>query len=278
MKVSIITINYNNADGLQKTIDSVSSQTSNDYEFIIIDGGSSDGSKKIIIQNKDIINYWLSEPDKGIYNAMNKGISVANGDYCIFINSGDCFYDNEVIRKFICLNPQEDIVIGAVHSSLTDKKLFEPPQRDISFYYLYSSTIPHQGSFIKTNLQKKHLYDESLRIVADWLFFYQAIIIDNCTYKYINLSVAKFDTEGISTKNAKTTWEEKQKVLSKLYPNRLLTDYKWLKMSECLTSTLTHKLRNHYRIDKLLYLFGKALLFIFERNYDKQNKLHFHEV
>ena len=127
MNLSIITINYNNLRGLKATVDSVIAQTYKEFEWIIIDGGSTDGGRNVIEQNAQHFTYWCVESDKGIYNAMNKGISVANGDYCIFINSGDCFYDNEVIRKFICLNPQEDIVIGAVHSSLTDKKLFEPP-------------------------------------------------------------------------------------------------------------------------------------------------------
>ncbi|MDR2910496.1 MAG: glycosyltransferase [Bacteroidales bacterium] len=89
MKLSIITINLNNVAGLQKTIESVVKQTFTDYEYIVIDGGSTDGSADIIKQHANKITYWVSEPDKGIYNAMNKGIRVAKGEYCLFLNSGD---------------------------------------------------------------------------------------------------------------------------------------------------------------------------------------------
>ena len=101
MKLSIITINYNNRDGLQKTIDSVVSQTYKNFEWIIIDGGSTDGSKELIEQYQDHCAYWCSEPDKGIYNAMNKGIEKAIGDYSLFLNSGDRLHDDTVIDKIV---------------------------------------------------------------------------------------------------------------------------------------------------------------------------------
>lgn len=99
MKLSIITINFNNEKGLKKTLESVSIQTYKNFEFIIIDGGSTDNSVNIIKEYQPIITYWLSEPDKGIYNAMNKGIAQAHGEYCIFMNSGDTFYDASTIEK-----------------------------------------------------------------------------------------------------------------------------------------------------------------------------------
>ena len=100
MKLSIITINYNNQEGLKKTIESVVSQTMRDFEWIVIDGGSTDGGKEIIEQNKQCLDYWCSEPDKGIYHAMNKGIRASHGDYLMFLNSGDSLYDNKVIERF----------------------------------------------------------------------------------------------------------------------------------------------------------------------------------
>ena len=102
MKYSIITVNYNDAQGLEDTIKSVVSQTYNDYEFIIIDGGSTDDSKYIIEENQSQIDYWVSEPDKGIFNAMNKGILASKGDYLIFMNSGDCFYNEKVLDPQWC--------------------------------------------------------------------------------------------------------------------------------------------------------------------------------
>ena len=100
-KISIITVNYNDREGLKKTIESVINQTWQDFEFIIIDGGSTDGSREVIEQYKDKIDYWISEPDKGIYNAMNKGIKAASGEFLLFLNSGDRLIDKNITEKVI---------------------------------------------------------------------------------------------------------------------------------------------------------------------------------
>ena len=100
MLFSIITINYNNSEGLRQTIDSVVSQTYHEYEYIVIDGGSTDGSVDIIGFFSDKVDYWVSEKDRGIYHAMNKGVAQAHGDYCIFMNSGDSFYNLKSADNF----------------------------------------------------------------------------------------------------------------------------------------------------------------------------------
>ena len=97
MKLSIITVNFNNVEGLRKTAESIVSQTFQDFEWIVIDGGSTDGSKELIEQYSDRIAYWCSEKDSGIYNAMNKGVRYAKGEYINFMNSGDCFADSSVL-------------------------------------------------------------------------------------------------------------------------------------------------------------------------------------
>lgn len=260
MKYSIITINYNNREGLRRTIDSVTTQVFKDYEYIIIDGGSTDGSIDIIKEYATHITYWVSEPDNGIYNAMNKGIKVANGDYCLFLNSGDCLYDNYVIQRFNMHNSDKDIIVGKVFNLQTNSEIFLPPERDISLYHLFTSTVPHQGSLIKTSIQKKNLYDESLKIVADWKFFVQTIIISNCSIEYTNIPISKYDTKGISSVNTKDTRQEKEMVLMKMFPARLLADYQWMKSTECMTLALTPQLKFNYRIDQLLYKIGKFLL------------------
>ena len=260
MKYSVITINYNNVDGLRKTIESVVAQTFNDYEYIVIDGGSSDDSVSVIKKNSDRINYWVSESDGGIYNAMNKGVAHAHGDYCIFMNSGDCFYNAKVLELFSSYNMQEDIVVGKLVSARNGDTLFAPPQREISLYYLYSGTVPHQSSFIKTELLRLYPYDEKLKIVSDWKFFVQAIIMYNCSIRYIDDVVAKFDTEGLSTSNPDKMWREKEQVLTSMFPDRILLDYKVMKASECLTQTITPQLRLHFGIDRLLCRIGKWML------------------
>ena len=118
MKLSVITINYNNRDGLRKTIESVVNQTCRDFEYIIIDGGSTDGSVDVIKQYADRIDYWVSEPDKGIYHAMNKGIAVAHGEYLNFMNSGDCFYESTVVENVLQL---KDMVYITLKNKLKKK-------------------------------------------------------------------------------------------------------------------------------------------------------------
>ena len=123
MRLSIITVNYNNKDGLQKTIDSVISQTFKDFEWIVIDGGSTDGSRELIEKNKNYFSFWCSEHDKGVYNAMNKGIVHAKGEYLNFMNSGDCFVSNKVLEKIFSNDYTNDILYGNVVTFKNNKKM-----------------------------------------------------------------------------------------------------------------------------------------------------------
>ena len=260
MLYSIITINFNNCDGLRRTIESVVNQTNADYEYIVIDGGSTDGSVDVIQKYSDRISYWVSEKDDGIYNAMNKGVRHAHGDYCLFLNSGDSFYDKHVLNKNLLSDNKSDIVVGRLVSDSDGRELFSPPSDDISMYYFYTSTLPHQASFIKTKLLKQYPYDESLKIVSDWKFFVETIIFHHCKVGFIDVPIAKFDMTGISTSNASKTWDEKMKVLRQMFPDRVLEDYKRMKDSECLTQTLTPQLRVNYRLDRYIFSIVRILL------------------
>lgn len=260
MLYSIITINFNNCDGLRRTIESVVNQTNDNYEYIVIDGGSTDGSVDVIQKYSDRISYWVSEKDDGIYNAMNKGVRHAHGDYCLFLNSGDSFYDKHVLNKNLLSDNKSDIVVGRLVSDSDGMELFSPPSDDISMYYFYTSTLPHQASFIKTKLLKQYPYDESLKIVSDWKFFVETIIFHHCKVGFIDVPIAKFDMTGISTSNASKTWDEKMKVLRQMFPDRVLEDYKRMKDSECLTQTLTPQLRVNYRLDRYIFSIVRILL------------------
>ena len=261
MLFSIITINYNNSEGLRQTISSVVSQTYHEYEYIVIDGGSTDGSVDIIGFFSDKVDYWVSEKDRGIYHAMNKGVAQAHGDYCIFMNSGDSFYNNTVLEFVYKSKIREDVVIGNVVINDKDKLISPPPASgEFTFYHLYSGSIPHQGSFIKTELLRKYPYDENLKISSDWKFFVQVLILDNCSIRYIDSYVARYDTDGISASNPVLMRKEKDDVLADLFPPRVLADYKRMKQSECMTQTLTPQLRKYYVIDKSVYNIGRILL------------------
>lgn len=200
MKLSIITINYNNLEGLRRTYESVVSQSCQDFEWIIIDGGSTDGSKEFIEEHQDKFAYWCSEPDKGIYNAMNKGIAKATGEYLQFLNSGDSLVDDKVIEEFLTLDWKEEIITGDmiidgdisnVRPAIEEKKL--------DFDRFYHGTINHSPSYIKKYLFELYgMYDESLRIVSDWKFFMETLGIHNCSYRYWKRNVTSFYTDGIS--------------------------------------------------------------------------------
>lgn len=260
MRYSVITINYNNKEGLCRTIKSVIAQTSSNYEYIIIDGGSTDGSQNVITEYAKYVSYWVSERDNGIYHAMNKGIAQAHGDYCIFMNSGDCFYENTVLETIERSNLIEDIIVGKVFVEKQGVIISPFPKGALTFYHLYSGSIPHQGSFIRSDLLKKYHYDETLKISSDWKFFVQTMILDNCSVRFLDEYVALYDLSGYSSENPELMREEKEIVLKELFPPRILDDYKRMKESECLTQTLTARLRKNYGIDKILYRIGLLLL------------------
>lgn len=137
--LSVITINLNNKFGLIKTIESVRNQTYRNFQFIIIDGGSNDGSIDIIKKFDKHINYWISEPDNGIYNAMNKGIVKSEGKYCIFMNSGDLFADNEVIEYFSNSGLQEDIISGNTFTVRnTNQEIIKAPKNSELTFEFFS--------------------------------------------------------------------------------------------------------------------------------------------
>lgn len=220
MKLSIITINYNNREGLRKTIESVVNQAWNDFEYIIIDGGSTDGSVEVIKEFVDRIDYWVSEPDKGIYNALNKGVAVAKGEYCNFMNSGDCFYSLNTLEKVFSIPATADIICGNTYSDYP-----KIPPKEITFDFMFNGSICHQCAFIRTSLMQKYGYDEKYKIVADRKFFVQALILDNCSYEAIDVDVVKYDITGFSAANPVQSRLEYENVLEELIPERIRIDY-----------------------------------------------------
>lgn len=201
-KLSIITVNLNNKKGLQKTIDSVISQTCQDFEWIIIDGGSIDGSKDLIDKYQDHIDYWVSEPDKGIFNAMNKGIMTSNGEYLLFLNSGDCLYDENVIDKNINLLTDYDIYYGI---EIRDNKLFDNKIRGLldneQILYIFTfSFFPHQSSFFKKSLfYQNGFYNENYSLAADEYFYFKVLILGEATIFGLSSIISIYEGGGVST-------------------------------------------------------------------------------
>jgi glycosyltransferase involved in cell wall biosynthesis len=201
MKVSIITINRNDAVGLKKTLASVIEQTYGNIEYIVIDGASTDNSQDVIQENTSRIHFWISEPDTGIYNAMNKGVARATGDWLIFMNAGDTFVDATIVQQFVDGNHIEDIVFGNQIRVMSDgeQKLWEAPEK-IDFLFFYASGIPHQSTFISKKVFKKiGNYREDFRIYSDWEHAERAVLKYRMTCKSIPITVSIYDKTGISS-------------------------------------------------------------------------------
>lgn len=226
-KLSIITINRNDANGLKKTIDSVISQSGQNFEFIVIDGASQDKSVSIIQDNVEHIDYWVSEEDSGIYNAMNKGMAVAKGEYCLFLNSGDFLYNSSVIATLLNLELTDDIISFGCKIDKSNGSYINSPPRTVSLYTFTRGSLCHPSTLIKTSiLQQNRGYDENYKILSDWKFFLEALIIDKCTYSSnADIVLTIFDgINGISSTSAKMEASLATEILKKKFP-KILDDY-----------------------------------------------------
>ena len=201
-KCSIITVCYNNLEGLKKTFESVICQKWKDYEFIVVDGGSNDGSAGFIADNAGHFSWWVSEKDKGIYNAMNKGIARAGGEYCLFFNSGDYLSDPGALERIFSKGFDEDIIYAdIIRTRGRKKKIMRYPDRlTLQDFYRRSAVIHHQASFIKRELFDKFgLYREDLYLNADWQFFFKTIALGKVSTRHIHSVISICDAYGRSS-------------------------------------------------------------------------------
>ena len=197
--LSVITINYNNAKGLKQTINSVVSQTVNDVEFVVIDGGSTDNSIEYVKNEKRITN-WISEADKGIYDAQNKGIQIATGEYLLFLNSGDVLVNDSVLEKISkYLIGNKSFYYGNLILKKNDVQEKHIAPRLIDMDFILNSTFWHPCVFIKSSLFKKFgLYNTQFKIAGDYEFFVRCLLKPNVTTEYMNEFITLFDGNGIS--------------------------------------------------------------------------------
>ena len=248
MKLSIITINYNNAEGLRKTMESVLAQSYTEIEYIIVDGASTDGSVDVIreLATRPTIK-WVSEKDTGIYNAMNKGIRMATGEYIQILNSGDILAADDVTERMfqamgygqwaidnknsrqspIANRPQIPIFYGnMIKVNAQGKVVGKSGYTEYSLRQFYSSTLNHDCAYIRRDLFEEYgLYDESLKIVSDWKWYLQAIGLGGVKPEYVDIDVTIFDDGGISETNLALRNAERRKVLQEVLPPAVLWDY-----------------------------------------------------
>ena len=248
MKLSVITINYNNALGLKKTVASVFDQTLNDFEYIVIDGGSTDGSKELIEENSSKLAYWVSEPDCGVYQAMNKGITKASGEYLLFLNSGDYLSNPQSLQAAFDHRFTESIVYGDIQSNTTGELIQFPHQ--LKFSHFYHATINHQASFIKRRLFVSYgLYNEAWKIASDWEFFIRCLFLYGETSLHLNQVITVFDfTDGISARlaNLHTMKLERASILEQYFPG-FEEDYRDM---ELLKSRIQERNQNSLKLNK----------------------------
>lgn len=273
MLLSIVTINYNNKPGLEKTLKSVLSQTGKDFEHIIIDGGSSDGSTDIIKAYAEKAPYkvlWVSEPDKGIYNAINKGIRMAfegEAKYIQILNSGDCLYSNDVVDNMYSALLQNDfpaIMYGNMIRDTPGRK-YTPDrslgQHDWTMYDFIRGTINHDPTYIRRDIYEKYgLYREDLPITADWRWFVEAVALGGEKPVDVPIDVTLFDVTGISETQLERREKERDDELRRILPMSVYKDYR----KYHFPIDQINRLQRHPIAYKLFYLLERTL-FKFEK-------------
>jgi len=260
--ISIITINYNNLEGLQKTIESVTNQTWGDFEYIVIDGGSNDGSVSCIESFTDKIDYWVSEKDHGIYNAMNKGLKLANGKYVVFMNSGDYFLSKDTLQlcsDIIC-NYHADLFYGQIKidDALTSvEKTIDYPSK-LTLSYLQKMVINHQACFfLRDTLLEFNGYNEEYRLASDY-HYYLKMYINKKIFHPILFPIVKYDLSGISSLRMED-YKNEMKVVwdNTISPLLFETENNYLKLLTTIKDSKILKFAFKVRDYKIKLLSGK---------------------
>lgn len=260
-KVSIITVVFNDRVGLELTANSIITQTAlKDIEWIVIDAASTDGTVNYIKQYSQSITYWVSEPDKGIYDGMNKGIAKATGQYLLFLNAGDALHSKNTIETIITHKDfgHYDYLSGNTVYTQSGKAIGTSLAPDsITCAFFLKKSLGHPSTFIRTDrLKRLGGYDISYKIVADAKFFFEDIILKNASYKKIDHIISDFDYSGISSTKHQETFEEHQRFLTELLPPRILNDYKRLVYGETKLERIICKLNNNSYLYKLITVFA----------------------
>lgn len=250
MNLSIITINRNNAQGLEKTLKSVASQTCKDFEHIIIDGASTDNSVDVIKKYESSLSTlkishpvkWVSEPDKGIYNAMNKGIKMAEGVYVQILNSGDILASADVVARMsnelVTRNDALDEPLPILYGNMIKDFGKGRQKRDTcgsdthtpeSFLYFYNGTLNHNCAYIRRDLFEKYgCYNEQAKICSDWEWYVRAIVLGKEKVFYTDIDVTIFDMFGVSESDGKykeLIKKERREYLESVVLPSVLHDY-----------------------------------------------------
>ena len=218
MKISVITVVLNDLEGLKKTMQSVISQQGDCYEYIVWDGGSTDGSWEYI-ESVDFNVIKKKEPDKGIYNAMNRAVLLASGEYCLFLNAGDTFHDENVLAKAAAIIGECDFYVG--HTMEVGKRIFKGWAPEVlTLDYLMNNSIYHQSTFIRRRLLLEYPYNEQHKIVSDWEFIFERWL-NGCTYGKLDFFVSNYYLGGFSFVHKDLISAERNEFMKRMFPQRI---------------------------------------------------------
>lgn len=221
-KLSIITICRNEEKNIERTLQSVLNQTFRDFEYIVIDGASTDGTVEKIKRYKKRLTYFISEPDRGRYHAMNKGIKQAQGIYLLFLHAGDFLYNKKVLEKVFSLNYNEDIIYGdLIYTNKGIETHISFANNNLNYQFFKNKHLPHPASFIKKELFEKHgLFDESYKIAGDHEFFCREIIQYKASTRHVPEIITVYNLSGISANPEFESLlaKERKRILKKYKP------------------------------------------------------------
>ena len=236
MKLSIITINLNNAPGLRRTMESVAAQECRDFEYVVVDGASTDGSVELMrglaenIASNGVRVDAVSEPDSGLYNAMNKGVRRACGDYVLMLNSGDYLVDSGVVGRILPELDGTDIVQGNTIKTAPDGSRYVYRgygRSEIDFIDVQQGHFVHQASFCRRDLFERFgEFDESYKIDGDTVFYIKCLGYGDATFRYVDVNVAYFEQGGRSdAQNAE--WKRRRQAEFERWSSELFSRRLW---------------------------------------------------
>lgn len=225
--ISIITVTLNRLNDLQKTFTSIVSQTYRNTEYIVIDGGSKDGTVEFLKSNDEKLSYWISEPDAGIYDAMNKAAKAAQGEWIIFMNAGDCFFSEETLAQIVpYLNSSVDVVYGGVESIVNDRygiRTFQRKPYELSLIWREMPTC-HQSIFVRRELQVQYPFDMTLCWCADHDFLAK-LHSNGFSFKEIPIIISKFDMLGGMSRDLTSFTRERWKIYRRSFHKSIPRDW-----------------------------------------------------
>lgn len=226
--ITVVTVCYNSVDMIEKTLKSVIEQSYSNKEYVVIDGASTDGTKKIVERYIDSIDFFMSESDNGIYHAMNKAVGVAKGEWTVFMNAGDVFVDNAVLEKAnYSLSATIDVLYGDILTSRNAELVLKEAPSEIKS--MHRMPFCHQAVFTRTSLLRSFPFDEKYKMSADFKL-YKQLNRENATFRRLPLPITIYDRTGLSNSQRARglgeniavikeidNWQDRLRLLPRLY-------------------------------------------------------------